>query len=114
MFGQYKRLANQWNGVLTGKGLGFGGSLVRPEATGFGAIYFAKEMLESRGGSLEGKTIAVSGFGILLSVGVFIIAVTRTKDLRHPGHVDRELPPPEPRNGLSGGGETIPPLAAED
>jgi glutamate dehydrogenase (NADP+) len=63
LFGQYKRLANQWNGVLTGKGIGFGGSLVRPEATGFGAIYFAEEMLESRGKSLEGKTIAVSGFG---------------------------------------------------
>jgi glutamate dehydrogenase (NADP+) len=63
MFGQYKRLANQWNGVLTGKGLGFGGSLVRPEATGFGAIYFAQEMLKERGDSLQGKTIAVSGFG---------------------------------------------------
>jgi glutamate dehydrogenase (NADP+) len=63
MFGQYKRLANQWNGVLTGKGIGFGGSLVRPEATGFGAIYFAQEMLAEKGGSLEGKTISVSGFG---------------------------------------------------
>jgi glutamate dehydrogenase (NADP+) len=63
LFGQYKRLANQYNGVLTGKGLGFGGSLVRPEATGFGAIYFAREMLASRGEGLEGKTIAVSGFG---------------------------------------------------
>ncbi len=63
MFGQYKRLANEWNGVLTGKGLGFGGSLVRPEATGFGAIYFAQEMLAEKGGSLAGKTISVSGFG---------------------------------------------------
>jgi glutamate dehydrogenase (NADP+) len=63
LFGQYKRLANQWNGVITGKGLGFGGSLIRPEATGFGAVYFAKEMLEARGKSLEGKTVAVSGFG---------------------------------------------------
>jgi glutamate dehydrogenase (NADP+) len=63
LFGQYKRLANQWNGVLTGKGLNFGGSLVRPEATGFGAVYFAQEMLSERGESLEGKTIAVSGFG---------------------------------------------------
>jgi glutamate dehydrogenase (NADP+) len=63
LFGQYKRLADQFNGVLTGKGLGFGGSLIRPEATGFGAIYFAKEMLAERGESLEGKTIAVSGFG---------------------------------------------------
>ncbi len=63
MFGQYKRLANEFTGVLTGKGLGFGGSLVRPEATGFGAIYFAEEMLRERGLSLEGKTVAVSGFG---------------------------------------------------
>jgi glutamate dehydrogenase (NADP+) len=63
MFGQYKRLANRWDGVLTGKGLGFGGSLVRPEATGFGAIYFAQEMLAQKGGSLAGKTISVSGFG---------------------------------------------------
>ncbi|MGA2547582.1 MAG: NADP-specific glutamate dehydrogenase [Rectinemataceae bacterium] len=63
MFGQYKRLANQWNGVLTGKGLGFGGSLVRPEATGFGAVYFAKEMLAEKGDSLAGKTVSVSGFG---------------------------------------------------
>jgi glutamate dehydrogenase (NADP+) len=63
LFGQYKRLADQFNGVLTGKGLGFGGSLIRPEATGFGAIYFAKEMLAERGESLAGKTIAVSGFG---------------------------------------------------
>jgi glutamate dehydrogenase (NADP+) len=63
MFGQYKRLANEFTGVLTGKGLGFGGSLVRPEATGFGAVYFAQEMLKERGESLEGKTISVSGFG---------------------------------------------------
>jgi glutamate dehydrogenase (NADP+) len=63
MFGQYKRLANEWNGVLTGKGIGFGGSLVRPEATGYGSVYFAREMLAEKGNSLEGKTIAVSGFG---------------------------------------------------
>jgi len=63
MFGQYKRLANEFTGVLTGKGLGFGGSLIRPEATGFGAVYFAQEMLKERGESLEGKTVAVSGFG---------------------------------------------------
>lgn len=63
MFGQYKRLANEFTGVLTGKGLTFGGSLVRPEATGFGATYFAKEMLKLSGDSLQGKTISVSGFG---------------------------------------------------
>jgi glutamate dehydrogenase (NADP+) len=63
LFGQYKRLANQWSGVLTGKGIGYGGSLIRPEATGFGAVYFLKEMLEARDEGLEGKTVAVSGFG---------------------------------------------------
>jgi glutamate dehydrogenase (NADP+) len=63
MFGQYKRLANQFSGVLTGKGLTFGGSLVRPEATGFGAVYFAEEMLKLSKDTLAGKTVAVSGFG---------------------------------------------------
>ena len=63
LFGQYKRLANQFSGVLTGKGLTFGGSLVRPEATGFGATYFADEILKTRGDTLKGKAIAVSGFG---------------------------------------------------
>ena len=63
MFGQYKRIANEFTGVITGKGLTFGGSLVRPEATGFGATYFAEEMLKVRGDSLKGKTVSVSGFG---------------------------------------------------
>ncbi|MFO7820878.1 MAG: NADP-specific glutamate dehydrogenase [Lentisphaeria bacterium] len=63
MFGQYKRLRNEFTGVLTGKGLNWGGSLIRPEATGYGATYFAQEMLESRDDSLEGKTCAVSGSG---------------------------------------------------
>jgi glutamate dehydrogenase (NADP+) len=63
MFGQYKRIRNEWSGVLTGKGLSFGGSLVRPEATGFGATYFAEEMLKLKGDSLKGKTVSVSGFG---------------------------------------------------
>ena len=63
MFGQYKRLANEFTGVLTGKGLSFGGSLIRPEATGFGAVYFAEEMLKIRNDTLKGKTISVSGFG---------------------------------------------------
>ncbi|MCX7027074.1 MAG: NADP-specific glutamate dehydrogenase [Spirochaetes bacterium] len=63
LFGQYKRLANEFSGVLTGKGLSFGGSLVRPEATGFGAAYFANEMLKLKKDSLTGKTISVSGFG---------------------------------------------------
>lgn len=63
LFGQYKRLKNAWEGVFTGKGLDWGGSYLRPEATGFGAVYFAEEMLKTRGEHLEGKTVAVSGFG---------------------------------------------------
>ena len=63
LFGQYKKLKNEFTGVLTGKGLEYGGSLIRPEATGFGAIYFVREMLATKGETLEGKTIAVSGFG---------------------------------------------------
>ena len=63
MFGQYKRLANEFSGVLTGKGLNWGGSLIRPEATGYGAVYFAREMMKTRGEELEGKTCLVSGSG---------------------------------------------------
>ena len=63
LYGQYKRIRSENTGVLTGKGLGFGGSLVRPEATGYGTMYFAKAMLEAKGDSLEGKTVSVSGFG---------------------------------------------------
>jgi glutamate dehydrogenase (NADP+) len=63
MFGQYKRLRNEFTGVLTGKGLGWGGSLIRPEATGYGAVYFAQEMLKTRGETLDGKVCAVSGSG---------------------------------------------------
>lgn len=63
LFGMYKKLTNEFNGVLTGKGLNWGGSLIRPEATGFGAVYFAKEMLSTRDLKIEGKKVAVSGFG---------------------------------------------------
>ena len=63
MFGQYKRLANEFTGVLTGKGLQYGGSLIRPEATGYGAVYYTVEMLKHFGDSIKGKTFAVSGFG---------------------------------------------------
>lgn len=63
MFGQYKRLKNEFTGVLTGKGLYWGGSLIRPEATGYGATYFAEEMLNARGDSLKGKIVAISGSG---------------------------------------------------
>jgi glutamate dehydrogenase (NADP+) len=63
LFGQYKRLANEFTGTLTGKGLNWGGSLIRPEATGYGCVYFAEEMLKSRGQSLDGKVCLVSGSG---------------------------------------------------
>ena len=63
LYGMYKKLAMENTGVLTGKGLNWGGSLVRPEATGFGVVYFAKEMLATRGESLAGKKVAISGFG---------------------------------------------------
>ncbi len=63
LFGQYKRLTREFSGVLTGKGLNWGGSLVRPEATGYGVVYFAEEMLKVKGQSFAGKTVAVSGFG---------------------------------------------------
>jgi glutamate dehydrogenase (NADP+) len=63
LFGQYKRLKNEFSGVLTGKGIEWGGSLIRPEATGYGATYFAQEMLATRGDSLKGKIVAVSGSG---------------------------------------------------
>ena len=63
LFGQYKRLRNEFTGVLTGKGLNWGGSLIRPEATGYGAVYFASEMLSTRGQTLEGKKCLVSGSG---------------------------------------------------
>ncbi|NOZ73771.1 MAG: NADP-specific glutamate dehydrogenase [FCB group bacterium] len=63
LFGQYKRLRNEFVGVLTGKGLNWGGSLIRPEATGYGAVYFAQEMLNTKNETFEGKTVAISGSG---------------------------------------------------
>jgi glutamate dehydrogenase (NADP+) len=63
MFGQYKKLANAFESVLTGKGLSWGGSLIRPEATGYGAVYFAEEMLKTRKDSFEGKKVLISGSG---------------------------------------------------
>ncbi len=67
LFGQYKRLANEWTGVLTGKGLSFGGSLIRPEATGYGDIYFAQNMLAVKGETFEGKKCVISGSGNVAS-----------------------------------------------
>ncbi|HBD26152.1 MULTISPECIES: NADP-specific glutamate dehydrogenase [unclassified Flavobacterium] len=63
MFGQYKRIRNEFTGVLTGKGLAYGGSLIRPEATGYGVVYFTQQMLRTIGETIEGKTVAISGFG---------------------------------------------------
>ena len=72
LFGQYKRITNRYeSGVLTGKGLSWGGSLVRPEATGFGTVLFANEMAKTRGGSLEGRRVVVSGSG---NVAIYAIA----------------------------------------
>ena len=63
LFGMYKKLTHEWSGVLTGKGLEWGGSKIRPEATGFGALYFVNEMLQTHGLDIKGKTVAISGFG---------------------------------------------------
>ena len=63
LYGQYKRLRNEFTGVLTGKGLSYGGSLIRPEATGYGAVYYTVEMLRHFGDDIKGKTFAISGFG---------------------------------------------------
>ena len=70
LFGQYKRIRNEFTGVLTGKGLNWGGSLIRPEATGYGVAYFLQEMLATRGDSMKGKTITMSGYG---NVGTFFV-----------------------------------------
>ncbi|HJM66648.1 MAG TPA: NADP-specific glutamate dehydrogenase [Candidatus Thalassarchaeaceae archaeon] len=63
MFGMYKKMANEWSGVLTGKGRSYGGSLIRPEATGYGCVYFVREMLGTKGETMEGKRVAISGSG---------------------------------------------------
>ena len=63
LFGMYKKLRNEFTGVLTGKGMSWGGSLIRPEATGYGTVYFAQSMLETKGDSIKGKTVTVSGSG---------------------------------------------------
>jgi len=70
LFGQYRKIRNSFDGAITGKGVGWGGSLIRPEATGYGVVYFLREMLKLRGDDLKGKTIAISGYG---NVGSFFI-----------------------------------------
>jgi glutamate dehydrogenase (NADP+) len=99
LFGQYKRLRNEFTGVLTGKGLNWGGSLIRPEATGYGCVYFAAEMLKSRGQTLEGKVCLVSGSGNvsqytvekLLDFGAKPVTLSDSNGMIHdPAGIDRE------------------------
>src|SRR5262245_55314482 len=99
LFGQYKRLANEFSGVLTGKGLSWGGSLIRPEATGYGCVYFAEEMLRTRRQTLEGKTCLVSGSGSvsqytvekLLEMKAKPITLSDSNGVIHdPSGIDRE------------------------
>jgi glutamate dehydrogenase (NADP+) len=99
LFGQYKRVKNEFTGVLTGKGVEWGGSLIRPEATGYGAVYFAHEMLGTRDDSLEGKTCLVSGSGNvaqytiekLLDMGAKPVTMSDSDGFIHdPAGIDRE------------------------
>jgi glutamate dehydrogenase (NADP+) len=99
LFGQYKRLRNEFTGVLTGKGLNWGGSLIRPEATGYGSVYFAEEMLKTRKQSLAGKTCLVSGSGNvtqytiekLLQLGAKPVTTSDSNGMIHdPDGIDRE------------------------
>jgi glutamate dehydrogenase (NADP+) len=99
LFGQYKRLKNEFTGVLTGKGLNWGGSLIRPEATGYGCVYFAAEMLKSRKDSLEGKLCLISGSGNvsqytiekLLDLGAKPLTVSDSNGVIYdPDGIDRE------------------------
>jgi glutamate dehydrogenase (NADP+) len=99
LFGQYKRIRNEFSGVLTGKGLNWGGSLIRPEATGYGAVYFAQEMLATRDQSLEGKVCLVSGSGNvaqytlekILDLGGKPVTVSDSGGFIHdPAGIDRE------------------------
>jgi glutamate dehydrogenase (NADP+) len=91
LYGQYKKLANEFTGVLTGKGLGWGGSLIRPEATGYGAVYFAEQMLATRGRAIAGATAVVSGSGNvaqytvekLLALGAKVVAMSDSAGTIH-------------------------------
>jgi len=99
LFGQYKRLRNEFTGVLTGKGLNWGGSLIRPEATGYGTVYFAEEMLKTRNENLKGKVALVSGSGNvaqytiekLLDLGAKPITLSDSNGIVHDeAGIDRE------------------------
>jgi glutamate dehydrogenase (NADP+) len=99
LFGQYKRLRNAFEGVLTGKGTNWGGSLIRPEATGYGAVYFGAEMLKTRDDSYDGKSVAVSGSGNVaqyatekcLDLGAKVVTMSDSKGFIHdPAGIDRD------------------------
>ncbi len=99
MFGQYKRIRNEFTGVLTGKGIEWGGSLIRPEATGYGAVYFAEEMLKTRKESIKGKVAAVSGSGNvaqyaaekLINLGAKVVTLSDSSGyIYDPDGIDRE------------------------
>lgn len=99
LFGMYKKLRNQFEGVLTGKGITYGGSLVRPEATGYGLVYFAREMLAAQGKSLDGATVSISGSGNVaqyatekvLDLGGKVITLSDSSGFIHdPAGIDRE------------------------
>ena len=99
MFGQYKRIRNEFTGVLIGKGLNWGGSLIRPEATGYGCVYFAQEMLSHKGDSMKGKTVAISGSGNVaqfaaekcLQLGAKVVSMSDSKGTIHdPEGIDED------------------------
>ena len=99
LFGMYKRIRNEFTGVLTGKGLNWGGSLIRPEATGYGTVYFAQEMLETKGESFEGKTVVISGSGNVaqfaaekcIQLGAKVVTMSDSKGYVHdPAGIDAE------------------------
>jgi len=99
MFGQYKRLRNEFTGVLTGKGLNWGGSLIRPEATGYGCVYFVEEMLKTRGETIKGKVCTVSGAGNvaqytvekLLELGAKVVTLSDSNGFIHDeGGIDKK------------------------
>ncbi|MEF8878818.1 MAG: NADP-specific glutamate dehydrogenase [Candidatus Thermoplasmatota archaeon] len=99
LFGQYKRIRNEFTGVLTGKGLGWGGSLIRPEATGYGSTYFAQEMLKTRNEKIKGKTVTISGSGNVaqhtcekvLQLGGKVVTLSDSSGMIHdPEGIDRE------------------------
>ncbi|MDZ7860759.1 MAG: NADP-specific glutamate dehydrogenase [Candidatus Krumholzibacteriota bacterium] len=99
LFGQYKRIRGEFTGVLTGKGRNWGGSLIRPEATGYGQVYFAEEMLKTKGDSIEGKTCAVSGSGNVaqyatekcIHLGAKVVTLSDSSGMIHdPDGIDEE------------------------